>query len=76
MKCPKCKGNGTYLEDNLHCICEACHGSGEVQMTNEEYLKSCNTEELAEELNRISMNETSVENWLWWLQGVRNDNNV
>ena len=36
--------------------------------TNEAWLRSCSTEELAKELDRISMNETSVGNWLWWLK--------
>ena len=61
-ECPKCKGYGIVgsavpdiLRGRGHIFssneCDRCHGSGEVsevQMTNEEYLKSCNTEQLAE----------------------------
>ena len=54
MKCPKCNGRGTvgyYDVDHFIDIeCDRCHGSGEVVQTNEEHLKSCNTEQLAEYL--------------------------
>lgn len=57
--CPKCKGYGivgSAVPDILRGRgaifssneCDMCHGSGEVEMTNEEYLKSRNTEQLAE----------------------------
>ena len=57
-ECPKCKGYGIIgdavpdiLRGRGHIFssieCPQCHGSGEVEMTNEEYLKSCNTEQLA-----------------------------
>ena len=58
--CPKCNGRGTvgyYHIDHFADIeCERCHGSGEVsevEMTNEEYLKSCTTEQLAEEVYKL-----------------------
>lgn len=59
MKCPICHGKGRiqdhkYNEEHdieylVYCEkkCEYCNGTGEVQMTNEEYLKSCTTEMLA-----------------------------
>lgn len=58
MKCPKCGGCGKLLkkEKGKSCydvslsFCDMCHGSGEVEMTNEEYLKQASTEELAEAL--------------------------
>ena len=53
--CPKCNGRGTvgyYDVDHFVDVeCDRCHGSGEVsevEMTNEEYLRSCTTEQLAE----------------------------
>ena len=57
--CPKCKGYGivgSAVPDILRGRgaifssneCDMCHGTGEVPMTNEEYLKSCTTEQLAE----------------------------
>ena len=58
-ECPKCKGYGivgSAVPDILRGRgaifssneCDMCHGSGEVPITNEEYLKSCNTEQLAD----------------------------
>ena len=56
MKCPKCGGYGKLLkkEKGKSCyevslsFCDMCHGSGEVEVTNEEWLKSMNTEQFAE----------------------------
>lgn len=58
MKCPKCGGYGKLLkkEKGKACyevslsFCDKCHGSGEVEITNEEWLKSMNTEQFAEAL--------------------------
>ncbi len=58
-ECPKCKGYGIVgsavpdiLRGRGHIFssneCDRCHGSGEVEQTNEEYLHSLNTEQLAE----------------------------
>ena len=47
-KCPKCGGYGMYMSDDIHVICEQCHGSGEVEQTNEEWIHSMTTEQLAE----------------------------
>ena len=51
-ECPKCNGRGTvgyfHIDHFVDIECDRCNGSGEVQMTNEEYLKSCTTEQLAE----------------------------
>jgi len=59
MKCPMCNGSGKCYEQKIRyqeietnrtdftlAKCHKCNGTGEVQMTNEEYLKSCNTEQL------------------------------
>ena len=73
MKCPMCDGIGYERDYNTYipAPCTRCRGSGEIEPTNEEWLRSCSTEELAEELDRISMNESSYENWLWWLEQER-----
>ena len=58
-ECPKCKGYGIVgsavpdiLRGRGHIFssieCPQCNGTGEVPMTNEEYLKSCTTEQLAD----------------------------
>jgi len=63
MKCPICNGKGTQFiadYDGMYdIVCDKCKGKGELDengkpiLTNEEYLKSCNTEQLAEFLNLI-----------------------
>ena len=54
--CKKCNGTGEItvpVEEHLGTVlygkelCDECNGTGEVQMTNEEWIKSCNTEQLA-----------------------------
>lgn len=55
--CPKCNGRGKTTEyDGLRKFwcdykCEMCNGTGEVDMTNEEWLRSATTEQLAEWLS-------------------------
>ena len=53
MKCPKCNGRGTvgyfHIDHFVDVECGRCHGSGEVsevEMTNEEYIRTCSTAEL------------------------------
>ena len=63
MKCPKCDGTGkTEIGVGAFTIhgadCDQCNGKGIIEpMTNEEYLRSLNTEQLAEfladELNDV-----------------------
>ena len=60
MKCPKCNGRGTvgyyHIDHFVDIECDRCNGSGEVsevEMTNEEYLHSLNTEQLADLMSRI-----------------------
>lgn len=45
-RCPNCDGKGFYSVDWQKVRCEVCNGSGKKPMTNEEYLKSRNTEQL------------------------------
>ena len=62
-RCPVCGGSGKITEyDGLRKFwcdykCEVCDGTGEV-MTEQEYLQTCNTEQLAEEL------------LAWWFDGA------
>lgn len=45
-KCQRCNGQGFSVIAKWKC--PVCDGSGYVDMTNEEYLRSLNTEQLAE----------------------------
>ena len=69
MKCPICHGKGRvqdhkYNEEHdieylVYCEkkCEYCNGTGEVNeplQTNEEWLRTCSTEELAEWIVHIA----------------------
>ena len=46
MKCPICNGSGIDNRcDRLSCY--ECGGSGEIEQTNEEWIRQCTTEELA-----------------------------
>lgn len=60
MKCPMCSGKGMvdypmYADDEhkwQYCVarmkkCDMCNGTGEVHMTNEEWRRTCSTEEFA-----------------------------
>ena len=55
MICPMCQGGKTLLkkEQGKGCyevvlgICDKCHGTGEIEMTNEEYLRSANVNDMA-----------------------------
>ena len=44
MKCPKC--NGTGIDDD-RLTCYKCGGIGEIEMTNEEYLRTANVNDMA-----------------------------
>ena len=61
MKCPMCDGTGK-MEIGVGAFtihgadCDQCNGKGVIEpMTNEEYLKQCNTEQLAEHLLNVWM---------------------
>lgn len=57
MKCKHCDGKGyayvrTAPNPITGCgykrICDYCHGTGEIKQTEQEWLQTCSTEELAE----------------------------
>lgn len=59
MKCDRCNGTGRRMEESDNGIgwipvkCEYCHGTGEVEMTNEYFLQTATTEQLAEVFMRF-----------------------
>ena len=58
MKCPRCKGEGKLEYPGFadrYFQCPKCNGTGELEMTNEEYIRSCSTEELAIMIYGIAM---------------------
>ena len=85
MKCKHCNGTGKIkmptFDDAMPILeedCGKCHGTGEIEVTNEEYIRSCSTEELAEVLLEIYKDgindyktdwwEDSKEDWMDWLK--------
>ena len=83
--CPKCNGRGTvgyyHIDHFVDIECERCNGSGEVSetdMTNEEWLKSLDTEQLAKRLHNNDVyaffvckkggKVPSVEHYVEWLK--------
>ena len=51
MKCPMCGGDGItdkFTPNVGRCI--KCKGKGEIEVTNEEYIRSCTFDELAGEI--------------------------
>ena len=66
MKCPMCNGSGKCYEQKIRyqeietnrtdftlAKCHKCNGTGEVEMTNEEWFTSLSTEEKARFFDRI-----------------------
>ena len=48
MKCPRCGGSGKYMREvGGYRPCEYCNGTGEIVQTNEEWRRTCSTEEFA-----------------------------
>lgn len=76
MKCPNCDGKGYWQEDMPNKFmgkfkqtkvweCSVCHGSGEIKpQTNEEWLRTATTEELAEML--FDIYETGLNCGEWY----------
>lgn len=67
IKCPHCNGKGfSELNSAVNLTCGWCMGQGELDLeivptepqTEQEYLQTCNTEQLAEEL------------LAWWFDGA------
>lgn len=52
MKCKNCNGNGRVTIGWDSYPCDFCHGTGEIEQTEQEYLQSCDTEQLAELLKK------------------------
>ena len=49
MKCPKCNGTGTCcVWDKETFYCKLCHGTGEIEQANFNFMQSCTMEEMAE----------------------------
>ena len=67
--CPKCNGRGTvgyyHIDHFVDIECDRCHGSGEVDMTNEEWIKSLDTEGLVDYLYEVHKGGNSVERQKW-----------
>ena len=91
MKCPMCSGKGMvdypmYADDEhkwQYCVarmkkCDMCNGTGEVPITNEEWIKSLDTEQLAKRLHNNDVyaffvcknggKVPSVEHYVEWLK--------
>lgn len=87
MKCPKCGGEGKYFkkEKGNSCyvvslsLCDMCHGSGVVEVTNEEWLNTLPTEEKATFLAiqiRLGVefyrtNDERYQNHDWWVEWLK-----
>ena len=68
MKCPRCHGTGKITEwvvtDTLseyEFPCRKCNGTGEITLTNEEYIRSCSTEELAKLIYKIAVTDVLLD---------------
>ena len=79
MKCPNCDGTGKAEIGvgafTIHgADCDRCNGKGVVEpLTNEEWIKQCNTEQLAKELAFIDGYDdvdfdVLVKSWVEWLK--------
>lgn len=85
MKCPICDGGGriTSLPSGMPVKCTRCHGTGEVEMTNEEWFCQLPTGEKAEFFANIypkSVGEALIkisngdkDRWLEWLMEKCNE---
>lgn len=58
MKCKYCDGTGTtnWCVNGTFLNCPHCGGTGEVEMTNEEWFTSLSTEEKAKRIINIAVN--------------------
>ena len=61
MKCPICDGRGYFPVSNITAkICPQCNGTGEVEQTNEEYMQTCSSDELANTIFRLIVHGTVI----------------
>ena len=53
--CEFCGGTGEVevVGDSVTDVCDKCGGTGKITLTNEEYIRTCSTEELAKTLYDI-----------------------
>ena len=68
MKCPRCKGEGKLEYPGFadrYFQCPKCNGTGELEMTNEEYIRTCSTEELTEFLITVAFEKRFKERIHW-----------
>ena len=62
MKCGYCNGTGEHINDaNRMTTCEFCGGTGEIEATNEEYIRTCSTEELAKLIYKIAVTDVLMD---------------
>ena len=84
MKCPMCGGDGItdkFTPNVGRCI--KCNGTGEIEVTNEEYIRSCTFEELAGAIyewysagyttGRVGLPLNSITGIVEWLKEKHND---
>lgn len=63
MKCYVCNGRGYFPVSNIAAkICPQCNGTGEIEITNEEWRKNCSAEEFTEELAKVVLDLVSWNN--------------
>lgn len=66
MKCPNCNGTGN-IANGMWLCCE-CQGTGYIEdempqkmLTNEEYIRTCSTEELAKLIYKIAVTDVLMD---------------
>ena len=75
MKCPECSGHKNFVSlagtpFEVVRPCKRCNGTGEIDITNEEWFISLSTEEKAEWLaDKIN----SKKRWVEWLKEKHNE---
>ena len=78
MKCKNCNGTGNIA--NGMWLCCGCEGTGEIEVTNEEYLCTCSTEERAKFLTEVILSDRrfrmtmigGIEETKAWLKEIYN----
>jgi DnaJ-class molecular chaperone len=81
MKCPECNGHKNFVSlagtpFEVVKPCKRCNGTGEIEITEQEYIQTCNTEQLAEEIYKCIMTHPwhiSKEVILEWLKQPHHD---